>query len=183
AGSGTIDISVSASVSGLQPETLYHFRLVASNAAGTSNGDDKTFATVVPPTVRTIPATEIKSSSASGVTFSSAKLNAVINPNGSITSYYFEYGTSSSFGLKTPAVQAGNNPGETQVYSLVTGLTPNAVYYFRVVAYNSGGTSYGETMSFSTVRPRSMPWIKLLLLDEEGTETAPGETGSNEVPD
>ena len=37
--------SVSASVSGLVPNALYHVRLVATNAAGTTNGPDMTFKT------------------------------------------------------------------------------------------------------------------------------------------
>ena len=37
--------NVSATVNGLLPSTTYHFRLVASNAAGTANGNDATFTT------------------------------------------------------------------------------------------------------------------------------------------
>ena len=36
---------MSASVSGLVPNALYHVRLVATNAAGTTNGPDMTFTT------------------------------------------------------------------------------------------------------------------------------------------
>jgi len=42
AGAGTKKLAVSLSVGGLQPLTLYHFRLVAVNAAGVSFGSDKT---------------------------------------------------------------------------------------------------------------------------------------------
>jgi hypothetical protein len=40
AGSGTAEIKVSQTITGLQPGTTYHFRLVATNAAGTTNGQD-----------------------------------------------------------------------------------------------------------------------------------------------
>ena len=40
-----IGAPVAASVSGLAPNTLYHFRLVVSNAAGTALGADQTFRT------------------------------------------------------------------------------------------------------------------------------------------
>lgn len=42
AGAGTKKLVISLSVAGLQPLTLYHFRLVAVNAAGVSFGADKT---------------------------------------------------------------------------------------------------------------------------------------------
>lgn len=45
AGSGTATQSVSQSLSGLQRHTTYHFRIVATNSAGTSAGADKTFTT------------------------------------------------------------------------------------------------------------------------------------------
>ena len=39
------DLSVSAGLTGLRPGTTYHYRLVASNADGTSRGADMTFTT------------------------------------------------------------------------------------------------------------------------------------------
>lgn len=44
-GSGTNFASVSASIGVLEPETTYHYRLVASNGGGTTAGDDATLTT------------------------------------------------------------------------------------------------------------------------------------------
>ena len=44
-GSGTSDVSVSEAIGGLEPSTSYHFRVVASNEVGTTNGEDATFRT------------------------------------------------------------------------------------------------------------------------------------------
>jgi hypothetical protein len=44
-GSDSNDVSVSADLSGLSPNTTYHFRLSATNAGGTTHGDDATFTT------------------------------------------------------------------------------------------------------------------------------------------
>ena len=45
AGSGTGDVAASAPLSGLAPSTTYHFRLVASNAVGSTPGADGVFTT------------------------------------------------------------------------------------------------------------------------------------------
>src|SRR5277367_3443903 len=47
--SGTSAASVSARVSDLTPGTTYHFRLVASNSAGTTDGADQSFTTPASP--------------------------------------------------------------------------------------------------------------------------------------
>jgi hypothetical protein len=41
-------VAVSASVSGLSANTIYHFRVSATNAGGVSKGSDQTFATATP---------------------------------------------------------------------------------------------------------------------------------------
>jgi len=49
AGNGTITIKVSQFVSGLQPGTLYHYRVLAVSPAGTRMGSDRTFTTAKVP--------------------------------------------------------------------------------------------------------------------------------------
>lgn len=44
-GSGLSVVAVSQQLDGLEPNTTYHFRLVAANAAGVSEGPDRTFTT------------------------------------------------------------------------------------------------------------------------------------------
>jgi hypothetical protein len=45
AGNGTVSIKISQFISGLQSGTIYHYRVVATNATGTTNGKDRTFTT------------------------------------------------------------------------------------------------------------------------------------------
>ena len=45
-GSGTTNVPVAADIGGLTPNTTYHYRIVASNGAGTTNGADTTFSTL-----------------------------------------------------------------------------------------------------------------------------------------
>jgi hypothetical protein len=47
---GTKAVAVSATLSGLEPGTTYHYRLVANNADGTMRGSDVTFTTLADPT-------------------------------------------------------------------------------------------------------------------------------------
>jgi hypothetical protein len=49
AGNGTAAVNASAGLTGLAPATRYHYRLVATNAGGTTLGADKTFTTAKQP--------------------------------------------------------------------------------------------------------------------------------------
>ncbi|HXB65506.1 MAG TPA: hypothetical protein VNV42_11600 [Solirubrobacteraceae bacterium] len=59
-GSGDAPVAVSAAVTGLKASTTYHFRVVAVTAAGTSNGEDKTFATGAAQVIEEGPPHEIE---------------------------------------------------------------------------------------------------------------------------
>src|SRR3954471_7112162 len=100
AGSGTGATAVSANLTSLSDGTTYHYRVVASNSAGTSHGSDAVFTTLALPDVTT--------GTASGISASSATLSGTVDPNGRPTTFYFEYGTSTSYGTKTPAKSAGS---------------------------------------------------------------------------
>ena len=103
AGAGTADVPVSADLTGLTSSTTYHFRLVAVSSAGTTNGADQTFTTTKPPAVTT--------GNATNATRSSARLNGTVNPEGQATTYYFRYGTTTSYGLQTSPASAGSGTG------------------------------------------------------------------------
>ena len=45
-GNGTSAVAVSASLSGLSPDTIYHFRVAAANVHGSNSGEDGTFTTL-----------------------------------------------------------------------------------------------------------------------------------------
>ncbi len=49
AGNGTMTLKFSASVTGLQPGTTYHYRIVATNSAGSKDGADRTLTTASVP--------------------------------------------------------------------------------------------------------------------------------------
>ena len=77
-------------------------------------------------------------------------MNGSVNPKGAETKYYFEYGTTLSYGSKTAEVSAGSGISPLEENKAITGLTASTTYDFRLVATNTHGTSYGSNQVFST---------------------------------
>ncbi len=86
---------------------------------------------------------------ATKVTHSSATLHGTVNSNGSTTSYYFQYGTSSAYGKQTSSRGAGAGTATHPQSATISGLSPGRTYHFRIVAHNTAGTSYGADQKFS----------------------------------
>ncbi len=144
AGSGTSGVKESQTTTGLTGGTEYHFRLLASNSTGTSYGVDKTFKTPV------VNAPTVTTGAATGITEKEATLNGTVNPEGSETKYYFEYGTTESLGSKTAEVSAGSGTTSVEVNKVITALTASTTYYYRIAATNAGGTTFGVKKTFAT---------------------------------
>jgi sugar lactone lactonase YvrE len=144
---------ISANISSLSANTIYHFRIVAHNSTGTSFGGDRIFTTLSatgPPVVTTNPATLIASFSAT--------LNGSLDPHGLTTSVYFQYGTTTSYGF---TVMAQSQTGSTyrNVSANISGLSASTVYHFRIVATNSDGTRYGSDSTFTTLSATGAPVV------------------------
>jgi hypothetical protein len=147
-------------LTGLLPGTVYHYRMVVSNASATVYGPDETFTTAAatPPTVGTGPAGEV---SATGVT-----LTGVVGPRGLPTSYVFEVGTDTSYGGAKLYGDAGSSTGEVPVSVGLQYLVPGTTYHYRLAATSFDGTSYGQDGTFTTssvpslvVQPSGTPLI------------------------
>ena len=84
-----------------------------------------------------------------------AKLHATINPNGSQTTYRFEYGTTTSYGSKAPASpkSIGSGTSPVEVTETLSGLSPTTTYHFRLVASSEKGTVVGHDQTFTTTKP------------------------------
>lgn len=138
-GSGGLSIAVQATFSGLEPNTPYHYRLVASNSAGTTFGDDAIFTTAPdPPVVATGDAAE-----------ASNTLLGAVNPNGRATDVRFEYGSTALYGTLTPVQHIPAGTTVVDVNAQLTGLVVGATYHYRIIASNSGGVAMpGEDKTF-----------------------------------
>jgi hypothetical protein len=152
-GAGANPVPVTAEASGLTQETTYHYRLVAgnSNRVRPSPGVDRTFTTA--------PAVEkLLTESAAAIQGVSATLNGSFEANGFDTHYLFEYGTSKSYGSSTDLSDGGSAAGVTNVGVDVSGLKPDQVYDYRIVAENTFGTTSGQNDTFRTaVLPPQIP--------------------------
>jgi hypothetical protein len=143
-------VPVSADLSGLASSTLYHFRAVAMNSQGTTNGADRTFRTAGVPVV--------VSESATDLTDTGATLNATVIPSGFPTSCEFQYVDDAGFqasGYSTATSVScssfGSSFDPTSRSADVIGLTPDTTYHFRVVAMNAAGTTNGDDTTFRTL--------------------------------
>jgi N-acetylneuraminic acid mutarotase len=145
--------NVAANISGLAASTTYHFRIVAMNSSGTVHGSDRTFATLSatgPPVVVTNPATLIASFSAT--------LNGSVDPHGLSTTVYFQFGTTTSYGLTTGS-QTKTGSTYQNVAANISGLNVSTTYHFRVVATNSSGTVHGADQTFTTLSATGPPVV------------------------
>ena len=122
AGSGTTAVAVSASLSSLKAGTTYHYRFVATSTAGTGRGADGLLTTSSVPAAVTGNATNVAATSAT--------LNGTVDPSGRPTIWYFDYGTSTGYGKKTAAKDAGSGTGPSAVSAGVTGLTTGRTYHY-----------------------------------------------------
>jgi len=141
---GTTVTSVLSNLSGLLPETTYHFRAVGTIGLFKFYGADLTFTTpAAPPTAVTLSATNVD--------VSSATLNGTVNANNNTATITFEYGLTTAYGNTvnaTPASVSGNTV--TAASANLSSLSLTSTYHYRVVATNLGGTSYGNDMTFTT---------------------------------
>ena len=149
-GSGSNPVGVSASITGLVPGSIFHYRISATNPSGTSKGSDKTFKTPN-------PELGIETKPASAITQASAILNATVGPDEGeeVTECEFEYGTTSFYGQSVPCSSLPVlGEGPVPVSASLTGLSANTSYHFRIsgdTAGDPGEPSVGSDETFTTL--------------------------------
>jgi hypothetical protein len=164
-GNGAGDVPFKVTLTKLLSNASYDVRVVATKEFDAAQSFSS------PVTVTTLKAPPgIEAVSSSKVTASSAKLNATIDPEGTETSYYFEYGTTPQYGNKTPATSAGSGQGGQSVSADIEGLE-DRTYHFRVVASSEAGESVSENQTFD-FHPPSCP-----------NAAVRQQTGSSYLPD
>ncbi|MEI6682637.1 MAG: T9SS type A sorting domain-containing protein [Bacteroidota bacterium] len=134
----------SAGITGLSFNTTYHYRIVATNIAGTTNGNDMTFTTGAGAPV-------VVTNLATNVAANTATLNGTVTANSTSTTVSFDYGLTVAYGTNVagvPSSLSGNSALTT--LANITGLVTNTTYHYRCVGVNSTGTVYGLDQTFLT---------------------------------
>lgn len=151
-GAGSAPVPVTASLIRISPATTVHYRLVASNGNGASYGDDHNF------TTNTAQSPLVETDAASNFSQTGARLNGMVTPQGGlgVTDCSFQYGTTPDLLSSAPCAETVDGGGAAvPVTAALTGLQAGKLYYFRLTATDSDGTSYGTILTFSTSSPSS----------------------------
>jgi hypothetical protein len=184
---GGSPVHAQATLTGLEPDTAYVYRLQASNANGTNKGEaseDYRFTT---------PGPGLRSESVSSVTSSSASFAATIAPHDapveehdlqqptkSPTTYYFQYSTQSTAGcvgepsactsMPSSPASIGSGTADVAVSQHAQGLTASTTYHYRLVAINEA-------------LPESAPGVSSAFYGPDRTFTTQGPGGPVVLPD
>ncbi len=99
------------------------------------------------------PGSRVVPEAATNVQTTTATVNALVNPEGSETTYQFEYGTTTSYGQTAPALPADAGSGSSQVAASTTvgELEGGTTYHYRIVASNANGSVHSADRTFTTM--------------------------------
>jgi hypothetical protein len=170
AGASQAEMEVENDATGLEPNTFYTVRLFASNAGGEVKSTE-TFQTAASGPL-------VHAFAAGPVGPEAAEINGEVDPRGSSTVYWFEWGSEdcSAPGSNCQSLpdshdaSAGDGPTYTYVSRHLSGLSPATTYHFRLVAENASGPTAGPDETFTTASP-------------EPACTNPGALGTAFLPD
>ena len=142
-------IAHSVTLSGLSPNTLYHYRVKSRDASGNLGvSGDFTFSSSpnngVPPTISAVQAVAVSNTSVYITWNTSAAVSSQV-----------EYGTTAAYGTSTPVDSTPVTNHSVQL----NGLTPGSIYHYRVKSGDQCGnlaTSPDFTFSTSSTPPNNI---------------------------
>jgi hypothetical protein len=144
---GFADQQATVTLNNLKAGQTYYYRAVATNATGTTDGPVQEFTTLPPP-----PA--VSTGETLSVAQTNAQVTGTVNPEGLASTYEYQYGTSpTGYEQATATLEAGEGTSEVPAPGSLTDLLPNTVYYYRLLATNQDGTTYGEPHTLTTQPP------------------------------
>jgi hypothetical protein len=152
---------VSSSISGLETGQQYFYRFKAGNSTGENGGLTRTITPAFVIGVKTLPADTVD--------LDGATLNGSLDPDGTATTFHFEYGVDDKYGLETPEEPAGIAAGVVAVEAELNGLQSGRTFHYRLVATNSAGTTHGPD---ETVKIADRPGIAGVRATEVDVDSA-----------
>jgi len=117
---------------------------------------------------------------ATSITNGTAIINGQVNPNGALTTAWFEWGMDPNFYSynSTASDPVGSGTGLQPFNASVSGLSGNVTYYYRLVAINDFGISRSQVLSFNSspldIGLRAFDGTRIIKVACEG----PGATNS-----
>jgi hypothetical protein len=174
AGSTRGAVAVSATVGELEPDTTYHYRVVAINGGGETASGEAVF------TTGSATQAEVVTGAASDVSQTGAAISGTVDPNGLATTFVWEVGTSLNYGSSIYGSMDAESVPESVGVDLA-GLLANTTYHYRLVATNASGTVYGADQTFTTLAYGGEPFttpVSLALLPVYQQGPPPSPTGA-----
>jgi hypothetical protein len=145
--------SVGVQLDTLKELTTYHYRVVChTDSSGDAVGQDELATTLALPKIAILPAGGYTSPDTSEPT-AKVKVHATVNPqHGGGTTFHFDYGTTSAYGISTPeSPLVGGTGDDNPVSGELTDLEPGTLYHYRLVATSSAGVKQSPDQTFTTV--------------------------------
>lgn len=153
-GSGSKVVTVQATITGLSPGTVYHYRVSALSSAGSSTGADHSFTTTG------FQPAAVVTGAAIGVSQTAATPTGTVNPEGTATTWVVQYGLTDAYGYETFPQQLSAVNQALPVTGALVGLAPATLFHYRIVAYHGTTASVGADQTFFT-KPLTPPVPKL----------------------
>jgi hypothetical protein len=141
----TFGAGVISSASGIAVDSSSGEVYVLENAGFASHGPVLILgsSSVTVPTALTDPAV--------GVEPSVETVTGTVNPQGTDTKYFFQYGPSTAYGQSTTEADAGSGRADSAAEVTIPFLEPDQTYHYRLVATNAEGDRvYGADQMFTT---------------------------------
>ena len=191
-GAGTSWIDVNSGLFLLSPNTTYYYRLEASNSAGTTYGEARSFRTYSSPQNNAKPT--ITTGAVYKVTSASGALSGTINPNGDDTTWFFKYGKTNDYGITSEFKSIVGSREPISVSITISSLEDGTTYHYCLCGYNSEGLTNGADKTFTTTALQpdpdpepaqpskiyyphfasELPWLSYIGTINQGTSSVTG---------
>lgn len=121
----------------------------AQDPAGLATIAGRYYATGAPPPPPPLPAAA--TNGVDQITSNSARISGTVNANGTASSWWIEYGTTTAYGATTAPQPIATLNDDTDVNGALTGLAAGTVYHARIVVSSTAGTDPGDDVAFTTL--------------------------------
>jgi hypothetical protein len=140
----------SSSSNSISPDSSSSSNASTSSSSSSKDADALLSVALTSQSIGDASAPDATTGAVDQTTSTSTTVTGTVSPNGTDTTYEFEYGTSPDYGETTRSTDAGSGTSTLSVSESLTGLAAGATYHYRLVATNTDGTTYGQDATFET---------------------------------